>query len=165
MESKGGDDARAALADARAVRDASGCAAAVGKLDAVAVAFSGSQPAADAMWDEATCYGQMGEAQKAQQLYLALRGTGYRDRAQQQLAASEAGKNTMQNQIAARPAAMPPPPAPLPAGTSAPALRAADVAEAAAATPPAAKASKAAAKSTAPAAPRAAAPTSAGFAP
>ncbi len=104
------DDARAALTDARTTRDQAGCSAAVSKLDAVAVTFAGTQPAADAMWDEATCYQQMGEAQKAQQIYLALRGTGYRDRAEQKLAATGANTN-VQNQIAAAPAAAPPPPA------------------------------------------------------
>jgi hypothetical protein len=94
-----GDDARAALNAARATRSASGCAAAIGKLDAVAVRFPGTQAAADAMWEQASCYKEMGDAQKAQQLYLALRSTGYRDRAEQELAA---GDNNMSNQVAAK---------------------------------------------------------------
>jgi len=174
IATKGGDDARAALADARAVRDGSGCPAAVAKLDAVAVAFSGSQPAADAMWDEASCYKQMGEAQKAQQLFLALRSTGYRERAEQQLASSETNSN-VQNRIAASPAAAaPPPPAPVAAKAAARrALMADDAAPAAAAgaTPENAKAAKrpaaGATNPRAPAAPapRAASPSAAGFAP
>jgi hypothetical protein len=170
-KSKGGaDDARAALAEARALRDSSGCAAAVPKLDAIAVTFSGTQPAADAMWDEATCYKQMGEAQKAQQLYLALRSTGYRDRAEQQLASSEAN-SAMQNQIAASPAAAaPPPPAPVAARAASKAAKAANNAfDAPAASSPnaAMRPAAGAPNPRAPAAPspRAASPKAAGFAP
>jgi hypothetical protein len=108
-KSAGGDEARAALADARAARDSTGCAAAVAKLDAVAVTFRGTQAASDAMWDEASCYKQMGEAQKAQEIYLALRSTGYRERAEAQLAAAESNSN-VQNRSAA---------GPLPAGVTA----------------------------------------------
>ncbi len=58
--------ASGAFADARATRDASGCSAAVAKLDAIAVRFQGTQSAADAMWDEASCYKQMGDQARAQ---------------------------------------------------------------------------------------------------
>jgi hypothetical protein len=110
------DDARAALAVARATRDSAGCASAVTQLDAVAVAYAGTQAAADAMWDEATCLKQTGDGARAQQLYLALRSTGYRDRAEQQLAA-DASINVQNNAAAhaARAAA-----APAPAPTAAP---------------------------------------------
>lgn len=97
-----GADARAALAEAIAQRDASGCAAAVGKLDAVAVRFAGTQAASDAMWAQASCYKQMGDRAKAQQLFLALRSTGYRDRAQAELSDANANMNNAQNQVAAR---------------------------------------------------------------
>jgi hypothetical protein len=102
------DEARAALAEARAVRDASGCAAAVPKLGAVASGYAGTQVAADAMWDQASCYKQMGEAQRAHALYRALRGTGYRDRAEQELAAAATAASAQQA-VAAAPAAAPPP--------------------------------------------------------
>jgi len=111
------DDARAALAEARAVRDAKGCPTAVPKLGAVASGFAGTQAAADAMWDQASCYKQMGEAQRAHALYRALRGTGYRDRADQELAAA-ASAAPAQPAVAAAPAAAPPP-----AGTAAPAAK------------------------------------------
>jgi len=104
-----GADARAALADALAARDATGCAAAVPRLDAVAVRFAGTQAAADAMWAEAGCYKQMGDAARAQQLYLSLRSTGYRDRAQAEL--DDANRNNVMGnaqQIAVAPAAAPP---------------------------------------------------------
>jgi hypothetical protein len=112
------EDARASLAEARALRDRAGCAATVLKLDAIAVSFPGTQLAADAMWDEASCYQQMGEAQKAQQIYQALRSTGYRDRAEQQLAAGEVNAK---NQMAAPAAAAP---SPMAAARAAPAAKA-----------------------------------------
>jgi hypothetical protein len=124
-DSPSGADARNALSDAITTRDTSGCAAAVAKLDAVAVRFPGTKAAADAMWAEAGCYKQMGDAARAQQLYLSLRSTGYRDRAQAEL--DDANRNTMGNaqQIAAAPAAAPPP-----AATAAPAASAVADAEA-----------------------------------
>jgi hypothetical protein len=106
-----GADARAALAAALAVRNGSGCAAAVSKLDEVAVRFAGTQAAADAMWAQANCYKEMGDTARAQQLFLALRSTGYRDRAQAELA--DANSNALKNQqqvagrVAAAPAAAP----------------------------------------------------------
>lgn len=107
-----GADARAALAEAIALRNASGCAAAVSKLDAVAVRFAGTQAASDAMWEQATCYKQMGDRAKAQQLFLALRSTGYRDRAQAELG-EDANTNLGQNQVANRaPVGVPPSAAP-----------------------------------------------------
>jgi hypothetical protein len=119
-------EARTALAEARAAREASGCSGAVSKFDAVAVRFAGTQAAADAMWDEANCFKQMGDAARSQQLYMALRSTGYRDRAEAQLAEANANANNMQNQagrsapaaVAAAPAAAPP--ASPPATTAAP---------------------------------------------
>jgi hypothetical protein len=96
-EQQEGSDGRAALAEARALRNGSGCGVAVVKLDEVAVRFAGTQAASDAMWDEATCYKQLGDRSRAQQLFLSLRSTGYRDRAQQELA-TEDNSNLMQNQ-------------------------------------------------------------------
>ncbi|APR87089.1 Fe-S oxidoreductase [Minicystis rosea] len=100
-----GADARAALAEAIAVRDSSGCAAAVSKLDAVAVRFAGTQAAADAMWAEAGCYKQMGDRARAQQIFLALRSTGYRDRAQAELGDDNSNGYGNQQQVAGRAAA------------------------------------------------------------
>jgi hypothetical protein len=110
----GGGDARAALAAALALRQTSGCSAAVAKLDEVAVRFAGTQSAAEAMWHEATCYKELGDRNRAQQLFLALRSTGYKERAQAELDEANASANVAnaQQQIgggraggAARPAA------------------------------------------------------------
>jgi hypothetical protein len=123
-------EAKLALADARSVRDTSGCASAVGKFDEVGTRFPGTGVAADAMWDAAACHKSMGELDKARQLYLALKSIGgYRERAEQELA-MESNIGPIQNQVAARAAskvaAAPPPPAaaaPSPSATSVPAKR------------------------------------------
>jgi hypothetical protein len=99
-------DGRGALAEARAVRDRSGCAGAVTRFDAVAASFPGTQIAADAMWEEASCYKQMGDRPHAEQLFLALRSTGYRDRAGRELEGQAAPQ---QNAIAAAAPAAPAP--------------------------------------------------------
>ena len=80
-----GGDPRAALADARATRTASGCAPAITKYDAVVVRFRGSQAAADAMWDEATCFTQLGQNERARELYRSLASTSYGERARKNL--------------------------------------------------------------------------------
>lgn len=168
-----GADARAALAAALELREASGCAAAVSKLDEVAVRFAGTQAASDAMWAEASCYKQMGDRARAQQIFLALRSTGYRDRAQAELAEDANANSNLQNQVANRaaaPAAAPPASAaPNVAGPQATALAEAERArntDAAGAGAPAAKAAK---RPAAPAAPnskaRAAPRRDAAFAP
>jgi hypothetical protein len=108
------DAAKTALADARSVRDTSGCAAAVSKYDEVGVRFPGTGAAADAMWDAASCYKSMGELGKARELYTALQSGGYKERAAQELAGLDAvgNGNMVQNQMAARaPAPRPAPPA------------------------------------------------------
>ncbi|MEO7331081.1 MAG: zf-HC2 domain-containing protein [Minicystis sp.] len=99
------DAARTALADARSVRDTSGCAAAVSKYDEVGVRFPGTGAAADAMWDAASCYKSMGDTAKARELYLALQSGSYKERAAQELASLDAALgngNMAQNQVAAR---------------------------------------------------------------
>jgi hypothetical protein len=107
------DAAKLALADARSVRDTSGCASAVSKFDEVGTRFPGTGVAADAMWDAAACHKSMGDVEKARQLYLALKSIGsYRERAEGELA-MEANTNFLPNQVAARAAtkAAAPPPA------------------------------------------------------
>ena len=101
------DAAKLALTDARTVRDSAGCAAAVSKYDEVGARFPGSGAAADAMWEAARCYRSMGDAAKARELYLALESVGgYRQRAEQELAADSGNSNlNAQNQIAQRSAA------------------------------------------------------------
>lgn len=123
----GADPAHEALADARATRDQSGCAAAVAKLDQVGAKFQGTSAAADAMWEAAACYKSMGDTAKAHQLWLALKGSdGYKDRAQGELAAESAAALNNSNQspgqqaVAAAPVARAAPPAPPPTTTAAP---------------------------------------------
>lgn len=111
-------DAAAALADARTTRDTSGCGAAVSKYDEVGARFPGTAAAADAMWEEATCYKSMGNAAKARELYTALRSSpSYRDRAELEIA-NDANGNLAQNKVAARGPA-PAPPAPTAAPSAA----------------------------------------------
>jgi hypothetical protein len=89
------DAAALALSEARAIRSKSGCAAAVGKLDEVGVRFAGTAAAADAMWEAASCHKQMGNVDKARELYLALRSYGaYKDRANTELALAESQSQT-----------------------------------------------------------------------
>jgi hypothetical protein len=93
------DAAAIALSEARSVRSQSGCSAAVSKFDDVGVRFAGTAAAADAMWEAAACHKQMGNQDKARELYLALRGYGaYKDRADAELALAEA--NQMGNSAA-----------------------------------------------------------------
>lgn len=126
------DAAKLALTDARTVRDGAGCAAAVSKYDEIGARFPGTGAAADAMWEAASCYRSMGDAAKARELYLALESVGgYRQRAEQALAADGANSNfgNAQNQIAQRSAAaaggkmpaaaMPAPPAAAPPAATA----------------------------------------------
>ena len=78
----------AAFFAARSVRYASGCGAAVTRFDDVASRYAGTGTAAEAMWDAAQCYREIGQFDRARQLYRALRSVaGYRDRVEQELAA------------------------------------------------------------------------------
>lgn len=101
-------DGRAALADARATRNASGCSAAVKKYDDVGARFAGTATAAEAMWEAASCYESMGQAEKAKQLWLALRSnSNYRGRAEEKLGTADNNNlaNNAQQQVAAKPQA------------------------------------------------------------
>lgn len=108
-----GSDAKAALAEARAVRQRSGCGAAVKAYDDVGARFPATVSAGEAMWEAADCYKSMGEAKKAREMYEALRSyASYRERAESELALGDA--NAMNNQqskmaVNAAPAAAPPP--------------------------------------------------------
>ncbi|HEY4122430.1 MAG TPA: zf-HC2 domain-containing protein, partial [Byssovorax sp.] len=105
-------DAKAALADARATRDKSGCGAAVGKFDEVGGRFPATAAAADAMWEEAVCYRSLGEPTKARELLLALKANGaYRDRVEQELSAEPQMNGNAQNVVATRAPAHAAPPA------------------------------------------------------
>jgi hypothetical protein len=78
----------AALNAARATRYSGGCGAALPRLDAVSSRYAGTSVAADASWDAAMCYREVGQIDRARQLFQALRRVaGYRDRAEKELAA------------------------------------------------------------------------------
>ena len=94
---EGASEARALFASAMVVKSSQGCGAALPKLDAVAVRFPGTQTAAEAMWEEATCYKQMGNTAKARDIFLALRQTGLRDRADAELGVADNNNMAQQN--------------------------------------------------------------------
>ena len=71
-KAKGGGDAPAALADAKATETSSGCDAALPKYDDVGVRFAGTAQAAEAMWAAASCHKKRGDTSKARELYGAL---------------------------------------------------------------------------------------------
>jgi hypothetical protein len=102
----GANDAKSALADARAVRQRSGCGAAVKAYNEVGTRFPATVSAADAMWEAAECYKAMGDASKARELYLSLRSfSSYRDRAEQELAADASSNPANNSQMASKSAA------------------------------------------------------------
>ena len=85
-------DGKAALDDAMAALDRSGCAAALDKLGRVGTEFAGQPAAASAMWEAARCHEKMGEKAKATELYQALRDSEtYGERAKGELAELEQG--------------------------------------------------------------------------
>ncbi|HEU4410518.1 MAG TPA: hypothetical protein VFS43_35010 [Polyangiaceae bacterium] len=86
--SEGGAQAPlAALYAARSVRYTAGCSAAVNRFDSVANRFTGTSIAAEAMWEGALCYRELGQYDRSRQLYLALRRVaGYRERVDRELA-------------------------------------------------------------------------------
>lgn len=89
----GGNAALAALYAARATRYSGGCGAALPRYDAVASRHVGSGVAAEATWEAAVCYREVGQADRARQLFSSLRRVaGYRDRAERELDALDGGK-------------------------------------------------------------------------
>lgn len=115
-------DAKTALAEARAVRQKSGCGAAVTAYDEVGARFPATVSAAEAMWEAADCYKAMGNAGKARELYESLRSfASYRDRAEAELADTGSGyANNASQQMASRaPAAAPAAPPPVAAKAAA----------------------------------------------
>ncbi len=108
-----GSDAKEALAAARSVRQKSGCGAAVKAYDDVGARFPATVSAAEAMWEAADCYKSMGEANKARAMYESLRSyASYRDKAEAELALSDANSAmNQQSKVAsnAAPTAAPPP--------------------------------------------------------
>ncbi len=85
---KGGkaSEAQTALADAKATEGSLGCDAALPKYDDVAVRFTGTSQAADAMWAAASCHKKRGDTTKARELYGVLaQRDGYKDKATEAL--------------------------------------------------------------------------------
>jgi predicted anti-sigma-YlaC factor YlaD len=85
LNEDGNVDGAAALAAAREVRRSSGCGPAIRDLDAVVARFPGTIVAAEAMWDEARCFKDLGNEQRERAAYRALLSTSFRDRAQKEL--------------------------------------------------------------------------------
>lgn len=99
-----GDDASAALKEAQALKKASGCQAALGKLDEIGAQHPGTAAAHTAMWEAAQCYKAAGEEAKARELLLALRSAdAYKAQAEQELA-DDANANLAQQTQNAAPA-------------------------------------------------------------
>jgi hypothetical protein len=89
-EAQASGDAQKALADARAVRDQSGCGSAVRLYDDVGARFPGTPQGADAMWEAAQCQKNLGNGDKARELLLSLRSReGYKERAEEALREGE----------------------------------------------------------------------------
>jgi TolA-binding protein len=86
----GGNSGVAALYAARSARYSSGCNAALPRFDAIANRQVGSSAASEATWEAALCYREMGQGERARQLFLTLRRVaGYRDRVEKELNAME----------------------------------------------------------------------------
>ncbi len=84
----GGNSGLAALYAARSTRFASGCGAAISRLEAVASRYVGTPVAVEAMWDAALCYREVGNTEHARQLFTAMkRHAAYRERAERELTA------------------------------------------------------------------------------
>lgn len=76
----------AALYAARAERYSSGCGTAVNRFDAVSSRYPGASVAAEGMWEAAVCYRELGQAERAKQLFQTLRRVaGYKERADKEL--------------------------------------------------------------------------------
>jgi TolA-binding protein len=76
----------AALYAARAERYSSGCTVAVSRFDALASRYVNTSVAAEGMWEAATCYRELGQTDRARQLFQALRRVaGYKERADKEI--------------------------------------------------------------------------------
>lgn len=86
----GGNGGLAALYAARSARYSSGCLAALPRFDAIANRQVGSSTATEATWETAVCYRELGQLERARQLFGTLRRVaGYRDRVEKELTALE----------------------------------------------------------------------------
>lgn len=84
----GGNGGLASLYAARSARYSSGCATALPRFDAIANRQVGTSAASEATWDAAVCYRELGQTERARQLFTTLRRVaGYRDRVERELTA------------------------------------------------------------------------------
>jgi TolA-binding protein len=82
----GGNAPQAALYAARATRYSAGCGAALSRFDQVASRYANSGVGAEASWEAAICYREVGQIDRARQLFSGMRRVaGYRDRAEREL--------------------------------------------------------------------------------
>lgn len=90
-EAGGSQAPRAALHEAHAVRNGSGCQRAAGLYDTVVTRYPGTPIADEASWHAASCYRALGQNERAAAHYRSLTSRpGYAERASQALAALEA---------------------------------------------------------------------------
>lgn len=111
----GGSQApRAALHEAHAARNGSGCQRAAGLYDTVVTRYPGTPIADEASWHAASCYRALGQNERAAAHYRSLASRpGYAERASQALAALEAETAPAEapSPVAVRKASKPPSPA------------------------------------------------------
>ena len=94
---------RAALHEAHAARNGSGCQQAADLYDTVAARYAGTPIADEASWHAASCYRAVGQQERAAAHYRRLASQpGYAERASQALAALEADAPSSADAIAAR---------------------------------------------------------------
>jgi hypothetical protein len=98
-----GHDPAAALWSARSVREAQGCAAAVGRFDRAARQGRQTPPGWDALLEGAQCYRQLGETSAARSRLTSLLGVdSHKDRARAELARLDADSPSGADLSAAR---------------------------------------------------------------
>jgi TolA-binding protein len=82
----GGNAPQAALYAARATRYSAGCGSALSRFDQVATRYANTGVGAEASWEAAICYREVGQIDRARQLFSGMRRVaGYRDRAEREL--------------------------------------------------------------------------------
>lgn len=108
-EAGGPQASRAALHEAHAARNGTGCQRAAGLYDTVATRYPGTPTADEASWHAASCYRALGQRERAAAHYRSLATRpGYADRAHQALSALEADAGELASEstaVAARKAA------------------------------------------------------------
>lgn len=89
--------AAAALADAQAKKNASGCSAALPLFDEIGTRYPGTAAAHTAMWEAAQCYKASGNEARARELLLALRSVeSYKAQVESELGEAQANAQNIQ---------------------------------------------------------------------